>query len=95
MPSPTTLYVNDESLVPARAATTTTAAFHATLLVIAAYVAIGIALLAVADVPGPVVPGLSAFFAAGVFVTEISTSFLLLVYFRADPTWSLLILTCA
>ena len=40
-------------------------------------------------------PGISAFFAAGVFVTELATSFLILVRFRQHPAWSLLPLGCA
>jgi signal transduction histidine kinase len=54
-----------------------------------------VALLPIADHPGPVVPGLISLFAAVIFVTELSTSFLLLVRFRAIRTWSLLLLSCA
>lgn len=87
-------YVDEQIVVPVSMAATAPA-FRATLFVIAAYVAIGLALLTIADIPGPVVPGLSALFSAGVFVTEISTSFLLLMRFREAPAWSLLLLVCA
>jgi two-component sensor histidine kinase len=45
--------------------------------------------------PGPVVPGISAFFTAGVFVTEFSTAFLLFVRFRESRRRSILLLACA
>ena len=63
--------------------------------VIATYVILGIVLLSLAHRPGPVVPGFTAFFAAGVFIAEIATSFLLFVRFRATPTWSILVLAAA
>ena len=51
--------------------------------------------LTFAQTPGPNIPGLVAWFAGGLFVTEISTSFLLIVRFREARTWSLLLLSCA
>jgi len=45
--------------------------------------------------PGPAIPGITALFVAIVFATELSTSFLLFVHFRANPHWALLILGSA
>ena len=71
------------------------AGYRLTLAVIGRYTVATLALLTVAARPGPVMPGISAFFAAGVFVTESATAFLLFVRFRDDRTWSLLVLACA
>jgi two-component sensor histidine kinase len=71
------------------------AGYRLTLAVIGLYTVATLALLTVAARPGPVMPGISAFFAAGVFVTESATAFLLFVRFRDDRTWSLLVLACA
>jgi two-component sensor histidine kinase len=65
------------------------------LIIIAIYALAGLLLLPFAAAPGPAMPGLSAFFAAGVFVTELSTSFLLFVRFRDARRWSLLVLAAA
>jgi hypothetical protein len=64
-------------------------------LAVCAYGLLALALLPVADRPGPVMPGINALFAAIYLVTELSTSFLLLVRFRTVRTWSLLVLGCA
>ena len=66
-----------------------------TLAIIFAYSLIALALLPVAARPGPEIPGMTALFAAVIFVTESSTSFLLFVRFRQAPAWSLLLLGCA
>jgi two-component sensor histidine kinase len=66
-----------------------------TLALVAAYGCAALALIPFAAVPGPIVPGLSAFFAAGVFVTELSTAFLLFVRFRETRRASLLVLACS
>jgi two-component sensor histidine kinase len=66
-----------------------------TLALIVVYACAALLLVQFASVPGPVVPGLSAFFAAGVFVTELSTGFLLFVRFRETRQASLLVLACA
>ena len=65
------------------------------MAIVLAYTVAALALLTVADRPGPPIPGISAFFAAGVFVTELATAFLLLVRFRDARSWSLLLLACA
>jgi hypothetical protein len=54
-----------------------------------------LAVIPFAGIPGPEIPGITAFLAATVFATELSTSFLLFVHFRANPHWSLLILGSA
>jgi two-component sensor histidine kinase len=66
-----------------------------TLALIGAYAAAGLVILPFAGVRGPVIPGLSTFFAAGVFVTELSTGFLLFVRFRERRAASILLLACA
>ena len=71
------------------------AAYKATGAIAAAYALVCIALWTIARRPGPVIPGISAFFAAGVFVTELATAFLLFVRLRDMRTWSLLLLACA
>ncbi len=65
------------------------------LACIAVYAAVAALLVPFASVPGPPIPGLSAFFGAGVFATELSTAFLLFVRLRDTPSWSLLVLACA
>ena len=64
-------------------------------IAVGAFVALALVLLPIAGRPGPAVPGIVALFVAGLLVTEVSTSFLLLVRFRAARTWSLLVLACA
>jgi two-component sensor histidine kinase len=51
-------------------------------------------LIPVAGERGPVLPSITPFFAAGVLATELSTSFLLIVWTRGARTWSLLTLAC-
>jgi two-component sensor histidine kinase len=71
------------------------AAYRMTLIIAAAYSAVALALVTIADRPGPTIPGISAFFASGVFVTELATAFLLFVRFRDARSASLLLLGCA
>lgn len=66
-----------------------------TVLCIAIYAVAALLLVPYARVPGPVAPGLSAFFAAGIFATELSTAFLLFVRFRERRTASLLVLAAS
>jgi two-component sensor histidine kinase len=63
-------------------------------IVIAAAIAT-LLLLTVADKAGPATPGVSAFFAAGVFVTELATAFLLFVRLGDVRTWAMLLLGSA
>ena len=65
-----------------------------TLALIAAYACAALLLVPFARLPGPGVPGLSAFFAAGVFVTELSTGFPLFIRLRETRHAALLALAC-
>src|SRR5689334_21955199 len=70
-------------------------AFTISIAVICTYVIFGLAVIPFAENPGPKAPGISLLFAATVFATELPTSVLLFVRFRASPHWSLLILGSA
>src|SRR5215813_7132705 len=74
---------------PARSAFTISIAFVCT------YAIFALAVIPFAGIPGPELPGMTALLVATVFATELSTSFLLFVHFRANPHWSLLILGSA
>ena len=82
-------------------ARTTTAALpnastlRVTAAFIALYAAVTLALLPFAREPGPEMPGFNAAFAAGVFVAELATSFLLLIRFRQTLKASVLLLANA
>jgi two-component sensor histidine kinase len=60
-----------------------------------AYVVATLAALPVAHLPGPVIPAVTTTFGAGVLIADLCTSFLLLVQFRAAPTWPMLLLSAA
>ena len=64
-------------------------------LLCAIYVLATLAILPVAHMPGPVIPAVTTTFAAGVLIADLCTCFLLLVQFRAAPTWSMLLLSAA
>jgi PAS domain S-box-containing protein len=66
-----------------------------TLGFIALYAVVAAVLLPFARDPGPPMPGFNAFFAGGVFVTEIATAFLLLVILRQTLRPSVLLLANA
>jgi two-component sensor histidine kinase len=70
-------------------------AFIISIAFICTYTIFGLAVIPFAGSPGPEIPGIIAVFATTVFVTELCTSLLLFVYFRANPHWSLLILGSA
>jgi len=70
-------------------------AFTISIAFICAYAIFAVAVIPFAENPGPVIPGITAAFVATVFATELSTSYLLFVHFRANPHWSLLILGSA
>src|SRR5215831_11326851 len=80
---------NSERSPPASSAFTISIAFICT------YAIFALAVIPFAGNPGPEIPGITTLFVATVFATELSTSFLLLVHFRANPHWSLLILGSA
>src|SRR5690242_15651243 len=68
---------------------------RAVTLVVLGVAILAVVLLPVVGRPGPAMPGIVALFAATLLITELATSFLLLVRFRAVRTWSLLILSAA
>src|SRR5215467_3482687 len=70
-------------------------AFTISIAFICTYITFALAVIPFAENPGPKIPGISVLFAATVLATELPTSLLLFVRFRANPHWSLLILGCA
>src|SRR5215510_6843384 len=70
-------------------------AFAISIAFICTYAIFALAVIPFAGYPGPKVPGISVLFAATVLATELPTSLLLFVRFRANPHWSLLILGSA
>jgi hypothetical protein len=70
-------------------------ALGVTVAIICVYGIAAIALVPVARVPGPEMPGIIPLFAAGIVITETATSYLLFVRFRNVRSWSLLLLGCA
>src|SRR5262245_42447529 len=62
---------------------------------ICTYAIFALAVIPFAGYPGPKAPAISLLFGATVFATELPTSLLLFVRFRANPHWSLLILGSA
>src|SRR5215467_12843989 len=70
-------------------------AFTISIAFICTYAIFALAVIPFARNPGPEIPGIATLFVAIVFATELSTSFLLFVHFRANPHWSLLILGSA
>src|SRR5215467_11291474 len=70
-------------------------AFTISIAFICTYAIFALAVIPFAQNPGPKVPAIILLFGATVFATELPTSLLLFVRFRADPHWSLLILGSA
>src|SRR5215467_12217015 len=70
-------------------------AFAISIAFICTYAIFALAVIPFAGNPGPKIPGISVLFAATIFATELPTSLLLFVRFRANPHWSLLILGSA
>jgi hypothetical protein len=70
-------------------------AFTISIAFICTYAIFALAVIPFAWKPGPTVPAIGVLFAATVFATELPTSLLLFVRFRANPHWSLLILGSA
>jgi hypothetical protein len=70
-------------------------ALRVTLIIVCAYVALGVALIPFATLPGPQIPGFIALFVAVNFVTELSTAVLLTIRFRDSGSWPLPLLACA
>jgi PAS domain S-box-containing protein len=69
--------------------------FRVTLALIGLFAVAATVLLPYAHVPGPLLPGFNAAFAAGVCVAELATSFLLLVVLRQTLRPSVLLLAVA
>ncbi|TMJ31960.1 MAG: PAS domain S-box protein [Alphaproteobacteria bacterium] len=72
-----------------------TVSFRVTLTLVGLFAAVTLALLPFAREPGPAMAGFNAAFAAGVFVAELATSFLLLVVLRQTLRPSVLLLATA
>src|SRR5262249_23533535 len=70
-------------------------AFTISIAVICTYAIFTLAVIPFAGNPGPNAPAIRLLFGATVFATELPTSILLFVRFRANPHWSLLILGSA
>src|SRR5215468_779942 len=70
-------------------------AFTISIAFICTYAIFALAVIPLAGNPGPKVPGIGVLFAATVLATELPTSVLLFVRFRANPHWSILILGSA
>src|SRR5262245_45098174 len=70
-------------------------AFTISTAFICTYAIFALAVIPFAGYPGPKVPGISVLFAATILATELPTSLLLFVRFRANPHWPLLILGSA
>jgi PAS domain S-box-containing protein len=70
-------------------------AFTISSAFVCTYAIFALAIIPFAEIPGPKVPAINLLFAATIFATELPTSLLLFVRFRANPHWSLLILGSA
>src|SRR5262245_61135326 len=70
-------------------------AFTISIAFICTYAIFALAVIPFAENPGPKVPAIILLFGATVLATELPTSLLLFVRFRAHPHWSLLILGSA
>jgi two-component sensor histidine kinase len=66
-----------------------------TLAIVCAYTAAALALLPVAKFAGPEIPGINPAFTVGLFITQVTVSFLLLVRFREQRDVALFVLACA
>src|SRR5262245_18764259 len=73
----------------------THSAFTISIAFICTYAIFALAVIPFAENPGPQAPAINLLFGATVFATELPTSLLLFVRFRANPQWSLLILGSA
>ena len=77
-----------------KAAEVTSLPVRVTLLTICVFGALALLLIPVAKVPGPPMPGLIPLFVAGIFFAQLPTAFLLILWFRRQCRWSLLLLGC-
>lgn len=70
-------------------------ALRVTVAIIFLYICLALALLPIAAMPGPNMPGLLTLCATGIFLAELATAWLLSALFREDRSWPLLLLFCA
>src|SRR5688572_22019585 len=75
-----------------RAGSSAIGTFRVTVAIVGLYAGVALGLLPYARVAGPEMLGFNGAFAAGVFVAELATSFLLLVRFRQTLKGSVLLL---
>ena len=76
------------------AAEVTSLSVRVTLLTIFVFGALALLLIPVSSFPGPQMPGLIPLFVAGIFFAQLPTAFLLILWFRRQCRWSLLLLGC-
>ena len=76
------------------AAEVTSLSVRVTLLTIFVFGALALLLIPVSNFPGPQMPGLIPLFVAGIFFAQLPTAFLLILWFRRQRRWSLLLLGC-
>jgi membrane-associated sensor protein len=76
------------------AAEVTSLSVRVTLLTIFVFGALALLLIPVSNFPGPQMPGLIPLFVAGIFFAQLPTAFLLILWFRRQCRWSLLLLGC-
>ena len=69
--------------------------YRRVIVLICLYALAALAVLPVASGKGPDIPAITSIFAAVTLITELSTAFLLFVWFREVRTWALLLLGCA
>ena len=76
------------------AAEVTSLSVRVTLLTILAFGALALLLIPLSKFPGPKMPGLIPLFVAGIFFAQLPTACLLILWFRRQCRWSLLLLGC-
>ena len=76
------------------AAEVTSLSVRVTLLTILVFGALALLLIPVSKFPWPKMPGLIPLFVAGIFFAQLPTACLLILWFRRQCRWSLLLLGC-
>jgi Membrane-associated sensor, integral membrane domain/Membrane-associated sensor domain len=76
------------------AAEVTSLSVRVTLLTIFIFGALALLLIPVSNFPGPQMPGFIPLFVAGIFFAQLPTAFFLILWFRRQCRWSLLLLGC-
>jgi hypothetical protein len=72
----------------------TSLSVRVTLLTIFIFGALALLLIPVSNFPGPQMPGFIPLFVAGIFFAQLPTAFFLILWFRRQCRWSLLLLGC-